>query len=418
MDTTFRRVKLGCYVTNVTTSIMGNLSPLLFVTFNTKYGIGYGLLGTLVLINFVSQLFIDLIFSFFSHKFNVEKTVKCMPVFSIVGLILYALLPFLMPNNIYLALTLGTIVFSVAGGLAEVLISPVVAAIPDENPDREMSKLHSIYAWGVVFVVAVVTIFFTVFGTERWQWLALSFALVPLLAFVLFFGQKFPPIETSAQESGSLPSFKNKTLWLCFFAIFLGGAMECTMSQWCSSYLEQALGISKVWGDIGGVATFAVMLGLGRSLYAKRGKNIEKLLLLCAIGTTICYIIATFSNVPLIGLIACAATGLTTSMLWPGSLIVSAERIPDGGVFVYAMMAAGGDLGASVSPQLVGIIADCIQNNPTFVTFAESLGLTGEQFGLKCGIFVGVLFSLCAVFLFLHIFRTAKKNDRLLNKKA
>ena len=45
-------------------------------------------------------------------------------------------------------------------------------------------------------------------------------------------------------------------------------------------------------------------------------------------------------------------------MLWPGSLIAVADRIPTGGVVMYAMMAAGGDLGASVGPQLVGIIAD------------------------------------------------------------
>ena len=60
----------------------------------------------------------------------------------------------------------------------------------------------------------------------------------------------------------------------------------------------------------------------------------------------------------MIGLLACALTGFFVSMLWPGSLVVGADRFPTGGVFIYAMMASGGDLGASVAPQLVGIITD------------------------------------------------------------
>ena len=40
------------------------------------------------------------------------------------------------------------------------------------------------------------------------------------------------------------------------------------MSQWSSSYLEQSFQIPKVWGDVLGVALFAVMLGLGRTLFS------------------------------------------------------------------------------------------------------------------------------------------------------
>ncbi len=405
----FGRVKAGCYVNNISMALIGNLPPLLFLTFNSLYGISYALLGTLVLINFVTQLLIDLVFSFFSHKFNISKTVKITPLFTIIGLLLYALLPFALPNHVYLALVIGTVVFSVSSGLSEVLISPVIAAIPSENPDHEMSKLHSIYAWGVVLIIGLSTLFLLAFGNVRWQWLVLLFTIIPLLSFCLFFRQKLPTLETPERVSGVLSSLKNKTLWLCVFAIFLGGAMECTMAQWSSSYLEQALQIPKVWGDIFGVAMFAVMLGLGRSMYAKYGNKIEKVLLLCAIGSTICYFIAAVSNIAIIGLLTCALTGFCTSMLWPGSLIVSAERIPHGGVFLYAMMAAGGDLGASVSPQLVGIIADVVKDSPKAVSFANNLGLTTEQLGLKCGILIGMLFSLIGIFVFLHIFRTRKK---------
>lgn len=60
-----RRTKLTCYFTNLVMSSVFSLPPLLFAAFREMYGISYTLLGTLVLINFCTQLGIDLIFSFF-----------------------------------------------------------------------------------------------------------------------------------------------------------------------------------------------------------------------------------------------------------------------------------------------------------------------------------------------------------------
>ncbi len=232
MKQTYTRLKYVCYTTNITMSVVGNLSPILFLTFRSLYGISYSLLGLLVVINFSTQLLVDLVFSFFSHRFNISKTVKITPALGVIGLIVYALLPFWMPDRVYWGLVIGTVIFSAFSGLAEVLISPVIAAIPAENPEREMSKLHSIYAWGVVGVVIISTVFLTVFGRENWQWLALFFALIPLLSTVLFQFSTVPVLETPGRTSGAIGMLKNKTLWLCVLAIFIGGASEVTMAQW------------------------------------------------------------------------------------------------------------------------------------------------------------------------------------------
>ena len=45
-------------------------------------------------------------------------------------------------------------------------------------------------------------------------------------------------------------------------------------------------------------------------------------------------------------------------MLWPGTLILMEEKIPAVGIAGYALMAAGGDFGASIAPQTLGIV-DC-----------------------------------------------------------
>jgi len=408
MTRSYRRVKLACYTANLSMAAVCNLSPLLFLTFRSLYGLSYTLLGFLVLVNFVTQLTVDMIFSFFSHKFNMRKAVKLTPVLTATGLLLYALAPLLFPNAVYAGLLLGTIIFSASGGFVEVLLSPLIAAIPADDPDREMSKLHSVYAWGVVGVVLISTLFLIVFGGENWQWLALTFMLIPLCSAVLFIGAEIPHMPTPERVSGVLALMKTRRLWSVVLTMFLAGAAECTMAQWASGYLEQALGLSKLLGDVCGVAFFALMMALGRSLYAKQGRGLSRVLLLCAIGATVCYLVAALSPLPMIGLLACALCGLCVSMLWPGSVIVGAERIPTGGVFLYAMMAAGGDLGASVGPQMIGAITDAAISSPRLSALAVRFGLLPEQLGMKLGMLVATLFPLAAVFFFLYLRRERK----------
>lgn len=409
MDKKYRHLKTACYSVNLSMAIVGNLPPVLFLTFRSMYGISYSLLGLLVLVNFFTQLIVDLIFSFFSYRFNISKAVKSMPYMTFAGLLIYALWPMLSPETAYIGLVLGTVVFSASAGFAEVLISPVIASIPSDDPDREMSKLHSVYAWGAVAVVIVSTVFLLVFGSDNWYWLAMACLVVPVFSAVMFYGTKIPEMDNIEKVSGAIELMKKKELWLCVAAIFLGGSAECTMAQWSSSYLEMAAGIPKIWGDILGVALFSTMLGLGRSLYAKYGKNISKVLLACGIGATLCYFAAAVSAYPVVGLIACALTGLCTSMMWPGSLVVASDRFPSGGVFIYAMMAAGGDMGASIGPQLVGFITDMAMANPILTDMAQNMALSPDQFGMKLGMLAGMFFPLCSIPLFFSLWRKSKK---------
>jgi hypothetical protein len=95
-------------------------------------------------------------------------------------------------------------------------------------------------------------------------------------------------------------------------------------------------------------------------------------------------------------------------MLWPGTIIAVSERVPAGGVVMFALMASGGDLGASVGPELVGIITDLVSANGRMLEFASKLGMTGEQFGMKCGLLIGALFALIAIPVYFALYRTRK----------
>ena len=69
----YSNAKKGCYLSGLSMAVAANLSPLLFVTFRNMYGLSYTMIGFLVVINFVTQLLIDLVFTFFTKYFNIHK---------------------------------------------------------------------------------------------------------------------------------------------------------------------------------------------------------------------------------------------------------------------------------------------------------------------------------------------------------
>lgn len=408
----YKRTKFACYSAYFTMSSIFSLPPLLFMTLREMYGISYTLLGTLVLTNFCTQLAVDLIFTVFSKRFNVGKVVKIMPLITSAGLLIYAAIPSMFPQIAYVGLLAGTVVFSLAAGLSEVLLSPVIAAIPSDTPQRDMSMLHSLYAFGVFTVVIVSTVFFRVFGSENWMYLTIFFALWPILAAVLFMLSPMPDMHGSEGEAGGLAGTKRRAagLALCVACIFFGSCAENAMSNWISGYMENALHIDKALGDILGMAMFAILLGIARISYARFGKNIFRVLLCGMLGASVCYLAAGLSSSVAVAFAACILTGLFTSMLWPGTLIMMEENIPGAGVAAYALMAAGGDLGASVAPQLMGVIVDKVSASPLAADLAATAGLAPEQTGMKVAMICCAAFPILGSLVMIYIIRYFKKS--------
>ena len=409
----FKRTKLACYTAYFTMSSIFSLPPLLFMTFHNLYNISYTLLGTLVLTNFCTQMLVDLIFTMFSKKFNIKKVVRIMPCITSLGLFIYALVPNFFPQYAYIGLIVGTVIFSISAGLSEVLLSPVIAAIPSDNPQKDMSMLHSLYAFGFFTVVVVSTLFLKIFGNESWMYLTLFLGSLPLISALLF---KLSPMpEMNGEEATTKNSVKNKHrnvgLALCVGCIFLGSCAENTMSNWISTYMENALNIDKALGDILGMAMFAILLGITRITYAKYGKNISKFLLVSMICAAGCYLTVSFSNNTILSFVGCILTGVFTSMLWPGTLILMEEKVKGVGVAAYALMASAGDFGASLAPQLMGIVIDNVSVSEFALNMSNTLNLTPEQIGLKVGMLITSIFPILGAGLVAFIIRYFKKNN-------
>lgn len=406
----YKRTKLACYTAYFTMSSVFSLPPILFVTFHKMYNISYTLLGTLVMVNFFTQLAIDLIFTVFTKYFNVKKVIRVMPLITSFGLFVYALSPIFFPTYPFIGLVIGTIIFSVSAGLSEVLLSPVISAIPSDSANNDMSMLHSLYAFGVFTVALVSTLALKFFGSENWIYITMFWAVLPIFSAILFMMSPIPEMKTEeTKEKKSNVNKKTVGIILCVMCIFFGSCAENVMSNWISSFMETALNIDKAVGDIVGMAMFAILLGLTRMGYAKFGKNIFKMLFVGMSGAVVCYLVVAFSQSAVVSFVACVITGIFVAMLWPGTLIMMEENIPSVGVAAYALMAAGGDFGASVAPQLMGIVVDKVTVSNFAYDLSTKIGLSPEQIGMKTGMLVNSVFPLMGVVVLIFAVRYFKK---------
>lgn len=394
----YRSTILACYLGNFVQAILINLTPILFIPLREQFGFSYEQLGLLIVINFTTQVLVDVAFSGLVDRYGFRPFIVAAHGFALAGLLLFAFAPPFFPMAPYTGLALATVVFSAGGGLLELLLSPIVNSVPTDEKAAAMAVLHSFYAWGQVTVVLLTTLALFWLGRTEWQWIVVAWAILPFINLFLFSRVPLaPPIaEESRMGLGAL--VRTRYFIVAVLAILFGGAAEQGMAQWTSAFAERALSLPKVVGDAAGVALFAAMLGIGRMLYGIFGQriNLNRVMMIGAVAAALLYVVAALVPVNAIALLACVLCGMATSLLWPGALVLTAERFPLAGAGMFAIMAAGGDVGASVGPWLVGAVTDYVPTLPGVANLVAATGLQGEQVGLRAGLLVGAIFPLIA----------------------
>ena len=87
------------------------------------------------------------------------------------------------------------------------------------------------------------------------------------------------------------------------------------------------------------------------------------------------------------------------------------EKLPGAGVAAYALMVSGGDLGASIAPQLMGIVVDKVTISSFAADLATQTGLTAEQIGMKSGMLLTTVFPLIGIIALAVTVRYFKKKN-------
>ena len=360
----YQKTKIACYLGFITQAISANFAPLLFLKFHHDYQISLGNIAWISTCFFFTQLLIDLFCAKFVDRIGYRVCVVASEVCSAAGLIGLAFLPEIFPNPLA-GILCSVILYAMGSGLIEVLCSPIIEACPFDNKEATMSLLHSFYCWGAVGTILISTIFFLIFGIESWKWLAVLWALIPIVNIYNF---ATCPIEYLVDEENGMKVtelFRKPLFWIAICLMICSGASELAMAQWASAYAEAALGLSKTVGDLAGPCMFAVAMGISRVIFGKYGERIDLMKFMASSGIlcVICYFLTALSSNPILGLIGCIVCGFSVGIMWPGTISISSKEFPMGGTAMFALLAMAGDLGGSIEPGIVGRVTQSAGNN-------------------------------------------------------
>lgn len=365
MDTRYQKTVYACFVGYIVQAIVNNFVPLLFLTFHRSYGIPLSRITLLVTFNFGLQLLVDLVSVTFVDRIGYRATMILAHLTAALGLVMLAVLPCVLSDP-YTGIVIAVFFYAVGGGLLEVVVSPVMESCPTPNKEAAMSLLHSFYCWGHVGVVLLSTLFFALFGISRWQILAVLWALIPAVNMLVF--TRVPIADLIPEGETAIPLWnllRNRLFWLFVLLMICAGACEQAVSQWASTFAEQALGVSKTLGDLTGPMLFAILMGTARLIYGKFGEKLP--LQKCIIGSSLLclasYLVISLSPLPALGLIGCGICGFSVGILWPGTFSMASAAMPAGGTAMFALLALGGDVGCSGGPTFVGLISSAAGDN-------------------------------------------------------
>ncbi len=378
MKNQYNRTITACFVGCIVQAAVNNFAPLLFLTFQRSYQIPLSRITLLVTVNFGIQLFVDLLSVGFVDRIGYRMSMVLAHGFAAAGLVLLTVLPDVLWDP-FMGILISVMVYAVGGGLLEVLVSPVVEACPSDNKERAMSMLHSFYCWGYGGVVLISTLFFRLAGIEHWRLLALAWALIPIGNGILFMQVSIAPLMGEGERGLRLKELLGiRLFWILLLMMVCAGASEQAVSQWASAFAEKGLGISKTAGDLAGPMAFAILMGTSRAFYGRYGEHIdlERFMIFSSGLCILSYLGIALLPVPQLSLIACAVSGLSVGILWPGTFSKASAAIPKGGTALFALLALGGDMGCSVGPTLVGMVS----------------GLLGDN--LKLGLLAGLVFPM------------------------
>lgn len=374
----YKTTQRCCYVGYITQAAVINFAPLLFVIFQNTYNISYALIGALVFINFATQLVVDIVSVFCLDKIGYRKSAVISQFACSAGFVLFGILPEIM--NPYMGICIAIVIYSIGAGLIEVVINPIVGGLPKEC-EGNFVLTHSFYCWGQLGVVLLTTVALKIFGSNSWGVISALWGIMPLVNGIVFIKTPIAPPIAQEKRKGVLTLFTNKTFLAMLLLMICAGGSELAMSQWASTFAQNALGVDKMAGDLMGPCLFALFMGIGRTIYGlfQNRINYKNYASLSCLLCVICYMAAALSRNAYISLAGCALCGFAISTLWPGTVELAANEIPDGSGAMYSAIAIFGDVGCSVAPFMTGIVA--------------SMSLWGEN-ALRAGLISNIIYPI------------------------
>ena len=273
MKLSYQHTVWACNFGFISQAVVNNLAPLLFVVFKEQFGLTDEQLGRLILMNFGTQIVADILATRYVDRIGQRICAVAAHLFCACGLILMGVLPFALPSP-YVGLCVAAVLYAMGGGIIEVMVSPIVEALPGEHKEKAMSMVHSFYCWGQAAVVLISTLLLWRFSQGMWRLLPIGWALIPLAKSVAFARVPLMPATPESERTKIGTLLKSKAFFIAILMMVASGSAELSMSQWSSLFAEQALGVNKVLGDLLGPCAFALCMAFTRMMYGLHGEKV------------------------------------------------------------------------------------------------------------------------------------------------
>ncbi len=346
---------LLCFAGMMSLAIGMNLLPVFLVGISASFGGEIGLskeqLGRLGAITFAGLVLGIGLSGPLADRMGAKIFAVAGNLLIMLGLIMMAI------SQDYNTLLVAMLVVGLGAGVLDMVLSPVVAAVNPDARSGAMNWLHSFYCVGAVVTILIATV------TLAWggDWRLVCWLVIPMPAALVlaFWWMEFPSLVTEAGRMPMAGLFRRWWFVGAMLAIFLGGATELGLAQWLPAYAETSLNFSPAMAGTA-LLLFSVAMALGRMVAGALGNRVNPFHLMIGgcLSTVLLFLLGAWLPTPGLALSACIVAGFTGSFLWPTMLAVTADRYPNGGASMFAVLAALGNAGGIFMPWMVGWVGD------------------------------------------------------------
>ncbi len=244
----------------------------------------------------------------------------------------------------------GAFVFSLANGVCESVINPLVASLYPDKKTHYLNILHAGWPGGLILGGLLAVGFVGPNASiMKLNWIIpMSFFLIPTLVYgILVIIEKFPPSETEAAGvpfSEMLSVFASPILLLLLVLHGMIGYVELGTDSWITDILKN---VQPQWAGLLFVSASALMfiLRFFAGPIVERINPVGLLLFSSILGAIGLYSLGSTSTLVYITL-AYTVYAVGKTFLWPTILGVVGERFPKGGALVMGAMGGIGMLSA------------------------------------------------------------------------
>lgn len=129
--------RIACYNGLIVQAAINNLLPLFYVIIQRDFNVSVEKLGMLTAVNFVTQLLVDLFAAAFVDRLGWRRSICLSHILAVAGFAALSFLPGMIDP--YMAVVISVIVYASGSAIIEVMVSPIVEALPSTDKGGQMA---------------------------------------------------------------------------------------------------------------------------------------------------------------------------------------------------------------------------------------------------------------------------------------